>query len=228
MGARAVIGTVVVVGVLVGGAYVADGFARGEAEDRVAEELRAGLDGLDETPEVTIGGFPFLTQYLAGRISTVHATAQELTVEGVPLQDVVVDLEGVTTESPITAEDAHMTAHVPLAGVLDAVDLPLEVAILDGSLTATAEVFGLPLDAVLVPRADGRSIGIDIETFTLAGATIAAEDLPAGISGQLDAIAIPLDGLPEGIELTEVVVEGDGFAVEAAGTDVVLEGATTG
>ena len=221
------IGTVVVVGVLVGGAFIADGLAREEAEDRVAEELRTGLDGLDESPEVTIGGFPFLTQYLAGRISTIHATADELTVEGLPLQDVVVDLEGVTTESPITAEDAQMTAYVALADVTEAVELPLEVALVDGALTASTQVLGLPLDAVLVPRADGRAIAIDIESFDLAGATIAADDLPTGISDQLDGIAIPLEGLPEGVELTEVVVEGDGFTVEAAGQDVVLQGATS-
>ena len=49
-----------------------------------------------------------------------------------------------------------------------------------------------------------------------------------GLEGAFDGLTIPVDQLPEGLELTEVRVEGEAILLEAAGEDVVLEAPTAG
>src|SRR5665647_1410449 len=107
---RAMIWIVVVLTVLLGGAVVADGVVRQQTEERIATEMAAGIPGVEQPPAVSIGGFPFLTQLMAGRLGSVHVTAPTATVEGLRLDDVVVELTGVATEAPFTAEHAVMTA----------------------------------------------------------------------------------------------------------------------
>lgn len=228
MGARAVVGTVVVLGVLVGGAAVADGVVRERTEDELAANLQTQIPGLDAEPEVTIGGFPFLTQVLAGELDEVHATAPSLTVEGIPLEDVVVDLAGVSTDQPTQVRDATMTASVSLASMTEVLAVPVDLAIDGERLVASGDILGLPLEAALAPRADGRAIAVDVETINLGGVEVAVEDLPGALADQLTGLTVPVDGLPEGIELTEVTVTTEGVDLTAAGSDVVLDAAALG
>ncbi|GIF06011.1 LmeA family phospholipid-binding protein [Actinoplanes siamensis] len=67
---------------LLGGAFVADrwgkGFAEGVIADKVAEQVRAQR-ATSDTPEVTIEGFPFVTQVLDGRYQEIHIQVPNLT-----------------------------------------------------------------------------------------------------------------------------------------------------
>src|SRR4051812_16409192 len=72
-------GLLVTLVVLLGLAVVADWVAVGFAEDEVAQQL-AAKGGLAGTPAVDIGGFPFLTQAIAGDYEDVRMsfTADDL------------------------------------------------------------------------------------------------------------------------------------------------------
>ena len=61
------IGTTVFL-LLAGGAVVVDRVAVGRAQDRAVTEIQANVEGVSGTPDVTIGGFPFLTQLAAGKL----------------------------------------------------------------------------------------------------------------------------------------------------------------
>lgn len=222
MGARGVVAGVVVVGLLAGGAVVADRVLHAEAEQRIAAELQAEIPGLATEPDVTVHGFPFLTQVLAGELGTVDVTAPEATVQDVVLQDVDVRLEQVSTSRPTTAGSARMTAYAPLDQLTAALDLPLDLAIEGDRLVASTELLGLPLEVLLLPAAGGDAVVVDVDGLRLAGATVSAADLPAALTEQLEGLEVPLDGLPEGLELTELTLDEGGAHLVAEGSDVVL------
>lgn len=224
MRGRVVVG-LVVVGLVVAGAAVADGFARERTQEQLATGLQSQIAGLDTAPDVTIGGFPFLTQVLAGELDDVHLSAPALTVEGLRLDDVDVLLTGVSTDQPTTARHATMSAFASLASIQDVLDLPVDLALEGGMLVASGEFLGLTLEALLLPRPDGRAIGVDIDSLRIGGRTVSAEDLPAAVTDQFANLAIPVDGLPPGIELTAVELTPDGALLEAQGDDVVFDAA---
>ncbi|NTW39087.1 MAG: DUF2993 domain-containing protein [Cellulomonadaceae bacterium] len=224
MGRRAVVVTVVGVVVLVGGAVVADGIARDRAEQRIATTLQTEL-GLAQPPDVTIDGSPFLTQLVAGELSDVHLTSPAATVGGLDLADITVDLSGVSTSAPTTAHDARVDAlmTVDAAQALLPADLALDLAIDGSDLVASTTLLGLPLDAALTPRADGRAIVVDVRQITVAGLAVTVDDLPSALAAQVTGLRIPLDGLPDGTGLTSVTVTDAGLRLTAAGQDVVLD-----
>ena len=102
---------------------------------------------------------------------------------------------------------------------------------LDGEsdrVTVQLDVLGVAIEATVVPSAAGRSIGIALEDLTVAGVGVRGEDLPFGTGDALTGLSVPLDGLPDGLELTDVGVANGRIQVAAAGTDVVLPAATIG
>ena len=208
--------------VLVGGGLLVDGYARGEAEDRLATELRTALGVVDE-PAVMISGFPFLTQLASGELQEVRISAPEVTFDGLRLTDADVVLHGVSTARPTTARAAAMTASAALPAIQQLVEVDAELEIVDGQLTARTTVLMLPLAVTLLPRPDGRAIAVDVQTISLGGFEVDVARLPAALTEQISGLRIPVDGLPAGMELTSVLVTPSGIDLAAAGTDVVLE-----
>ena len=222
---RAMVWIVVVLTVLLAGAVVADGVLRQQTEERIATETAAGIPGVEQPPAVSIGGFPFLTQLMAGRLDSVHVTAPTATVDGLRLDDVVVELTGVATRAPFTAEHAVMTAMTGADAVQAVLSVELDLSIRDGSLVASTTVLGLPLDVVLAPRAAGREVEVDVTGFVLAGASVQSADLPGSIADQLQGIRFAVEGLPAGMTLTAVDVTPAGLRLSAEGRDLALAAA---
>ena len=221
MGVRGVAAGLVVVGVVVVGAVVADGAMRTRTEASLARTVMAELPGTD--PTVSIGGTPFLLQVLAGRLDDVEVTAPEATLDGLELEDVVVQLDGVSTARPTTAERATLTASLQPAALQAVLGLDAELSIDDGHLVATLLLLGIPVDVALEPHAAGRAITVDVVSLSLGGAQLDVEDLPGALADQLTGLSVPVESLPDGIELTEVGVAADGVHIVAVGTDVVLD-----
>jgi hypothetical protein len=228
MKGRTVVVVVVILCVLIGGALVADGVLRGKAQDRIATDLQTQM-GLDATPEVGIDGFPFLTQVVGDReLDHLHIAAEEATVSGMELRNIDVELEGVTTQEPYTARHVSATASIPIATIRTLLDIPADLDIKNGQLVASTKLFGLPLKIALTPRAAGRSIAIDVETLSLAGAAVSADNLPPIVLDQVQGLEIPMTGLPKGMELMEITVTPIGVDIQAEGTDVELDAEALG
>jgi hypothetical protein len=221
---RRLVWTVVVLAILAGGAVVTDSVLRGEAEDRIASEVTA-IPGMQTTPGVSIGGFPFLTQVAGGSLDTVRLTTPTATVDGLLLDDVEVELSGVLIESPYTASRAVLTARTTPEAVEDVLAVDLDLAVRGGQLVARTTVAGLPLDVVLAPRVSGREVSVEITGFVLAGVTVSADDVPAEVTAGLTGLRFVLDGLPAGMDLTEVSVLDDGLLLRAEGADLDLAAA---
>ncbi len=207
--------------VLLGGAAVVDTVVRLTTENRIAAEVTA-IPGLSTRPDVTIGGFPFLTQLADGELDDVRLTAPSATVEGLLLEDVVVDLEGVRTEAPFTAVSATLTARTTPDAVERVLTVALDLELRGDRLVTTTDVLGLPLDIVLEPRAAGRDVAVEVAGLMMAGIGVDADQLPPDVAAMLTDLVVPLDGLPPGMVLTDVTVDDDGLHLRATGTGLDL------
>ncbi|GEL98951.1 hypothetical protein CTE05_24980 [Cellulomonas terrae] len=220
-----VVGVLVTGAVLVAGGFVADRLAESSAERQVVAAIEENLDVVG-TPTVELGGFPFLTQLLAGSIENVTGQVDGVTLEGIDATDVTFEGHGVSTSEPYTVSTATISATLPTASieqiVADRSDLEIAVAVDAGALTASGEVLGLRLAADLVPRVDAGKLLVSVENVQIAGLTVSVEDLPNAIGDRLTDIEIPVEGLPDGLVLSDATVVADGVRITADGTDVVL------
>ncbi len=216
---------VVVLGLLAGGAYAGDQYARGQTEQEVATQVAAVLDEMDN-PAVTIHGFPFVTQLLGGKFGHVTGTTDRVLFDGVAADDVTVEAHDVTmsparagtatisaTISPQTAEDLLRTR----SGLDD-----LGVRVDGDHVIVTTHVYGRELALSGTLSASTDVVRVDLDTATLAGVATDLGSLPSGVRSQLDDLTIPVSGLPEGVHLTGATVVPDGVRFTASGTDVPL------
>ena len=223
----------VVLVVLLGLAAVADRVAVGVAEDRVAETI-AERGELSGTPEVSIEGWPFLTQAVGGEYQDVRirltaedldqpeGTSADVRLRGVrlPLSDV---LAGSVTEIPVDRVDGTVTLSYELLSRELGTDTTLVPEGEGLRLTKTVSVLGydVPLTAVGTVALDGQDLVVDVDEAGAAGV-----DLPGAVveaAGDALDLRYPIE-LPFGLELTSVTPGDDGVLVTAGATDTVLTG----
>ena len=225
---------VVVVLLLLGLAVVADRVAVGVAEGRVAREV-AAKGGLAGTPDVSIGGFPFLTQAVAGRYDDVRIslTAAELgqpagTRADIALHGVHVPLSSVLSGSVAEVPVDRIAGTATLSYALLSAQLGGDATVRregDGlRITKSVELLGqtFPLTAVGTVALDGGALVIDVQRATGAGVDV-PEFLVTRVSNLLDLrYAVP--ALPFGLQLTGVQPGDDGVDVQVTARDTVLSG----
>lgn len=220
-----VVGVLVTGVVLVAGVFVSDRVAESSAERQVVAAIEENLDVVG-TPTVELGGFPFLNQLLAGSIENVTGQVDGVTLDGIDATDVTMDARDVSTSEPYTVGTATISATLPTASieqiVADRSQLEIAVAVDGGALTASGEVLGLRLAANLVPRVEDGTLLVSVENVQIAGLTVSVDDLPNAIGDRLTDIEIPVEGLPDGLVLSDATVVADGVRITADGTDVVL------
>ncbi len=222
----------VVLLLLVGLVLGADRIGEEVAEDQVARVVaeRAGLAG---APELEFGGFPFLTQAVAGRYEDVQVSLSgadlgqpEGTSADVSLQGVQVALSDVLSGSvqqvPVERVDGTATLSYDLlaAEVGPGTTLSREG---DGlRVETTVEVAGqtVPLTATGTVRLDEDTLVVDVEDASTAG--VDAPDLFVDqVSDALD-LRYGIPDLPFGLQVTGVTTGDDGVRVAVSATDTVL------
>lgn len=231
MSARGVVAFVSTVVVLGAGVVVADRVAAATAERRAVTAVQQNLD-VTGTPTVTIEGFPFLTQVLAGSLDHVSGSVDGVTLEGgLTATNVTFEAYGVTTAQPSTVTSGTVEGTLPTASVEQVVaeqtDLDVTLATQADAMVATGSVLGVELSVALTPRVEEGRLLVDVGTVSLGGLTISVDDLPDRVGGSLQGLEIPVEGLPEGMTLDAVSVQPEGVRITATGKDVVLA-ATTG
>lgn len=218
--------------VAVGAAVAVDRVAVGAARDIAVREIGANFESVEGEPAVTIGGFPFLTQLAAGKLTGITARVDGLTFDGIAVTDVDLDADGVTTSEPYTVDRAVLTATLPVETLQQLIasraDVEVDLSVEQNQLRAGTTLLGLDVAATLVPRVEDGGLRVDVATVSLGGVAIDAADLPDGLGAQLRDLAIPLDGLPDGIELSGVAVRAGGVRITAIGADVVVPAAAVG
>jgi hypothetical protein len=223
----------VVLVVLLGLLVVADRVAVNVAEDRVAKQVQSS-GGLAGPPTVDIGGFPFLTQAVAGDYSDVRlqlspedldkpGTSADVRLRGVhvPLSAV---LRGAVREVPV--DDVTGTATLSYDLVAGQIGNGVTLAPAGDQLrvgrTVTLLGRSVPVTAVGRVRLDGNDLVYDVAQVSGAGVDI-PEALLSRAGSVLD-FRFPVPALPFGLRLTAVRPTDAGLVVDVQATDTVLHG----
>lgn len=213
--------------VLVGAAVAADRIALGIAEDRAATALQSSQD-LNHKPDVTVEGFPFLTQLAAGTFDEIVVSAHDVTVgkaHDVHLQQVVVDLRDVTVPSDYsTVHAARATADGSFG--YDELSHLLGTQVRAGSggrliAEPTVHVLGQTFTgtvSAVVHASTGRGLTFDRPRVSVNGVNV--PPVVARLLAQVFARTISLAGLPFHIQVTGVAVTPNALVVKLAGRDL--------
>jgi hypothetical protein len=219
------------VGVLLAALVVgADRLAAGIAENQVSARLQSQL-GTSLAPKVDIEGFPFLTQIIGQKLTSVHVVANDVTKTGTPgvsLANVDVRLRGLTSPDrfqTFNAERADGSATQDYATAERLVNLPLAYAGENRvKISLQTKLVALPVKAEIVGRPDVNEAD---QTFTLADPqiTMGGLDVPeATAKALLDSLVkpVPINGVPFGLSVSEITAQSDGLDAVVLGDDVTF------
>ncbi|MFH9609677.1 DUF2993 domain-containing protein [Streptomyces sp. NPDC017448] len=206
---------------------VAVHFAESEAEDRVARSA----DGAAST-EISIKGFPFLTQLAASRLDRVDLTLTGMKTSAggrtVRVGEVRARLHDVKLGSGYRSATATRATGTALVTYEDLTAAASDGVVVEyggkgkAKVTGTVEILGRPISrSVLstVTRADGDTVEVRADKVPGEGIPGVEELVRTKTDFEGD-----IDGLPEGLELQEVQVTEKGLEISVAGSDVSLTG----
>ncbi|MEU2285905.1 DUF2993 domain-containing protein [Streptomyces sp. NPDC013178] len=236
-----------VVVVVLGGLFVlADRLAVNFAEDEAASKLKTS-ENLAATPDVSINGFPFLTQVVGGELDDVEVGIKDYEAVGaegqkIRIDDLKANMKGVEFSgdySSATAATATGTASITYAELLKAAKSePTQVAtgvtanvvgLSDGGngkikVTVEATVLGTklpqPLSVLSSVSVEGDTVRVHADTLPSFGGVRAAENEVRSITDFEQKI----DDLPGGIQLDKVEAEKNGVEIAVKGSNVRLAG----
>ncbi|MEU5888257.1 DUF2993 domain-containing protein [Streptomyces sp. NPDC047461] len=234
-----------IVVVILGGLFViADRVAVHFAEGEVADKLRT-TENLSSTPDVSIKGFPFLTQVVSGELDDTevgikgYEAAAGATGDKIRIDDIKANFKGVAFSgdySSATAATANGTASISYDELLKAAESE-PTQIFTG---VTAEVVGLSdggngkIKVNVKVTALGKSTTYPVlSTVTVDGDTVKvhADNLPDMVvevaEGKVRSITDfeqKIDDLPGGVQLDKVEAAQNGVEVTVKGSNVELAG----
>ncbi|MEU0070650.1 DUF2993 domain-containing protein [Streptomyces sp. NPDC006332] len=234
--------------VIFGGLFViADRVAVNFAEGEVADKLKAS-ENLDTTPDVSIKGFPFLTQVVGGALDDVQVGIPDYEADTgtngktIRIDDLEANMKGVEFSgdySSATASTATGTASVTYDELLKAAKAePTQVApgvtanivgLSDGGngkikVAVEATVFGTklpkPVDVLSTVTAKGDTVRVHADNLPSFGGVELAENRVRAITDFEQKI----EGLPGGIQLDKVQAAKSGVEITVKGSNVKLAG----
>jgi hypothetical protein len=233
--------SLIVLGILVVLLVAADRVALYITQGEVASRARDTL-GLAEEPDVSIKGFPFLTQVATQRLDevTLGVDSYEAQVDGENVTVTGLDMELKDTElssgySEAVASEASGTGLITYEAMTEAYGELLGSE--DNGFGAAFEYAdGGLLQVNLQASVMGQNLNVGSVTGELVlegdriSLEITEEDIPESIPGGRDfvreqlGIERTISGLPDGLSLRSVEPTQEGVELHIAGTDVRLAG----
>jgi hypothetical protein len=206
---------VAVVAALLAALLIADRVAVIYTQGRIAAHV--GDRGFPARPQVTVAGFPFLTQLAARRLNKVVIRATGKKLGPVEITRLDLTLYGIRASpggKDRTASRLSGTALVGFAGLAGAGGTPGLTVCADGP------------DRVKITAGLGLVTGTATARVTQAGpggiriAVISAGGIPVAALGLLRDITLPLPALPLAMTIQSVSVTSQGVHLHLAGHDV--------
>ena len=207
----------VIVLVLVGGDRAANAYA----EDQMASQVQSSL-ALSGKPNVTIQGFPFLTQVAARTFNTVDVNASNETAgPGGQLQiaSLTATLHGMHIHGTNSATVDQFTASalVTFTALAHAGGIPQGITLAPAGpnqLKATVDILGFSSDATAkVTQVGDNKINVKITDFG---------GVPADVLGSLTDFNISIPKLPAGVKIQSISITQQGLRITATGTNTSL------
>ena len=207
----------VIVLVLVGGDRAANAYA----ENQMASQVQSSL-ALSGKPNVTIQGFPFLTQVAARTFNTVDVNASNETAgPGGQLQiaSLTATLHGMHIHGTNSATVDQFTASalVTFTALAHAGGIPQGITLAPAGpnqLKATVDILGFSSDATAkVTQVGDNKINVKITDFG---------GVPADVLGSLTDFTFSIPKLPAGVKIQSISVTQQGLRVTATGQNTTL------
>jgi hypothetical protein len=198
----------------------------------------AQLDISSSEPEVTVGGFPFVTQVLDGTYEDIRIVLRDVSRDGVVLPELDVHARDVRAalntlmsgEGEVVANSMIGTATIGYASVRALFDRPgLELSEQDGRLRLRLPltINGQQITAVAVGEVSGTGgrVRLAVTDIRAEGVTLVpqAQRLLDEYKQQL-ALEIALPPLPFRLRVESVQVRPEGLAITASARSVPLSG----
>lgn len=221
---------VVFVILLVGGVIAADRIGVLVVQDRIGRQVAAEYN-LSSQPDVTIHGFPFLTQAIGGEYDQIDVGLGEWTQQGVTLRDVKIEMHGV--QAPLSevqkGNSANVVARTAVASAIVPYDLvqryaPKEVTRIgpkgsDLEVDLTGGFAGFPLSGTAVVSVKASKQGVVITPQSVGNAGL---QIPLNLLQRRTSFTVPVKALPVGSRVSKVEVTPEGLRVAATATNVHL------
>ncbi|MEU2162002.1 DUF2993 domain-containing protein [Streptomyces sp. NPDC019208] len=218
--------------VILGGLFVAaDRLLLNYAESEAAEKLKA-RQGLSRATEVSIAGFPFLTQVAGRELERVDVTVRGIEASANGRRVVITEMSAALHDVRLgsgfgsaTATTATGTARISYADLEKAADEDVTLAYGgNGKVKVTGSVG-------ILGRTISRSVVstvslVDGDTIRVRADEVPGEGIPRLeelIRGRTD-FDRKISGLPQGMKLEKVQAEENGLVITVSGTDVPLSG----
>ena len=228
-GPRRVVGVVVVLLLLL---LVADRVAVRVADHVLAQRIQTSQH-LARLPSVRIGGFPFLTQVLAGRYTHVATSIRGLTSNGLRINALHVQLRGVHLSTGQALRHTLRTILVDhAAGNVQLTYADLNALLrTQGVTVAPAGAGSLAVTGRLTVAGlavTGHAIGAPVVVPAGVRVTVShitADNIPAALTALLGntlTVTIPTTGLPYGLTVRSVAVTTDGLDITADAAALTL------
>jgi hypothetical protein len=203
--------------VLVGG----DRAAKAYAEDQMASQVQSSL-ALSGKPNVTIQGFPFLTQVAARTFNTVDVNASNETAGPggqLEIASLTATLHGMHIHgtNSATVDQFNASALVTFTALASAGGIPQGITLsADGQNRIKANVSIGPFSApatVQVTQTGPNQINIKVIDFG---------GIPSDVLGNLANFNISIPKLPAGVKIQSISVTQQGLRITAVGHNTTL------
>ena len=218
--------------VLLGLAVAADRVLVVLTEDLLADTIQEEGQ-LPGEPDISIEGFPFLTQAINGRYDSVRVGV-DVEALGLP-PGATADIQLVGAQVPLSSVFSGSISSVPVEKVLGTVTFPFDyIGEQLGGATVTRDGSGLRVETTVSLLGQDFEVAATAE-LALVGREVAltasnvegfGADLPDEVTAvvlDLLDLSLPVPELPFGLVFTGIQVVGDGMRVVAEGNDIVLE-----
>lgn len=224
--------TLIILVVLAALFVAADRLALHFAESEVADKIKSS-QGLSSTPDVSVKGFPFVTQVVGKELDEVDISLDGLTTsttdgQAVRVTELNAQLHQVRISgdfSSAVAERATGSAHISYADLSAAAGAGIKIGYAHPGTSGqprvkiTGSLLGLSLSMQsTISVVDGDTIQLHAEEIPAGG------DVPGWESQvrQRTDIQRKINGLPMGLRLNKLETTSDGIDISVQGHDVEL------
>lgn len=201
--------------------------------DRVAQQLtKRQIESAP--PEVTITGYPFLTQVLAGNYGEIQVDLRDVKAERLPIPLLKVRAHDVRADAQemmdgtgkVIATRIDGTATISYTSLLEASGLKDVTMSGDGTnlkISGSLPVTGVLTGVAEVTVVDGR-VRIRVKEMTAANLTPAAQQLINQYRDRLSGVTFSLPPMPFNLKLTDVDPGLGGLDITMSTSEVELAG----
>lgn len=222
---------VVLLVLVVGGLVAADRIGVRVAQGEIARQV-AAQEGLARQPDVTIHGFPFLTQAAGGEYDHIEVLIGEYAQQDVTLSGVRVDMRGVRAPlseiangntANVTARTATASAVVPYSVIEERAPKEVEGLAPKGEnleVDLAGAVMGFQLSGKAVVALEATEKGIAVSPVSVA--PDGGPQIPLALVKRQLTWSVPITDLPVGSRISRIEPTADGLRVSATARNVQL------